>query len=164
MKRKIAWLALPLVLFALIFGVIWRRNHPTPTKEDLEIRALIVRTPLVLISPYSQNGVFNKYEHILSITESMPFADSFYISQSPIKRGARETLFVEFILLDSRPTTLEDVLVRLNVNQGEGTVVFISNMGDQTERNLHPVTFKRWMELLLTNPQIGPELRKRMNP
>jgi hypothetical protein len=34
MKRKLVWLTVPLFLCALVWGVKWRADHPTPTKDD----------------------------------------------------------------------------------------------------------------------------------
>ncbi|RYZ63348.1 MAG: hypothetical protein EOP09_17805 [Proteobacteria bacterium] len=48
MKRKLAWLTLPLVLCALLYGLKWRAEHPPVTKEDLEARSLLLQTSMTV--------------------------------------------------------------------------------------------------------------------
>ncbi len=49
------------------------------------------------------------------------------------------------------------------INPGESdNKLVIDYKNWQVEYKLHPVTAKRWLELLLANPRIGPELRARM--
>jgi hypothetical protein len=64
MKRRIAWLALPLLLAALVFGVKWRVDHPTPTQEDLKIRALLGRAFMVEVKEDSLWYSRNRYGYL----------------------------------------------------------------------------------------------------
>jgi hypothetical protein len=55
------------------------------------------------------------------------------------------------------------VYVTIGVDNGRGNVtVDEPDAPAQAQYGLHPATAKRWLELLLNHPRIGPELRARM--
>ena len=169
MKRKCAWLLLPLVLCALTWGAKWRADHPTPMKEDLEVRALMAQSFKVGIvhDPRSGNpGKFGIYwkkfpKEDLELLINC-FSISHQIEKSREMMGRNGLVSVDFFLTNTKNNDVHNVFVDLNVDSGEG-VVTVHSPENIVEHNLHPITARRWISLLLNHPQIGPELRARLN-
>lgn len=165
MNRKIAWWALPLMLGGLMWGVKWRADHPTPTKADLRLRALLSKSSQIDVD-YSQ---FNqkKYRVKLSNEELKSFVDCFYIYPPPTRpstviMGGNGIVYISCFLKKPREDGALGAHIYLPLDERNGKIDVVYGNG-QIEHKLHPVTVKRWIELLLTNPRIGPELKARMN-
>ncbi len=181
MKRKIAWLALPLVLFTLVWGVKWRVEHPTPTKEDFELRALMripskIDPTTVEYHP-SKPESFKNDPIVLSKEEIKQFVDSFYISPKSSKlnqlnNGSVGTITVIFQFDKSKNSKVIGLYVSIGIEDKKGLVMFAHPDGkggikydypdSSAARNLHPVTVKHWLELLRNHPQIGAERSARL--
>ncbi len=166
MKRLFAWLALPLVLGALMLGAKWRADHPTPTKEDLELRALILQSSSieVLHKPHYYQKI-RPYKSILSTQELKPLSDSFFVLSKETKlkeleAGLRGATIVFCRLAKPRKDGVIGVSVVMSVDNKRGVANIVSD--HLTEFDLHPVTIKRWIEILLADPRVGPEFRVRM--
>lgn len=159
MKRKIGWLAVPLVLLALVLGVKWRIEHPTPTQEDLKMRALLATYSSMEVACSSSNSGVGFVDTQLTRQELQPFIECFYLSrQQPQKRLSRMNLYSGVTLRFAPPDSMRTgswIYIYLDAHQGTN---FISDPA----RSLHPLTIKRWKELLLANPRVGPELRARL--
>lgn len=167
MKRKIVWLALPLILGALMLGAKWRAEHPTPTKEDLEIRALIANPRIAYISydsSFTPTSAPINYRSSVFNYELTSLTDYFYLlPKSPsgqIPTFGSETLHLTWYFSNPKKDAVKRIYISL-FDKTRGQCV-ISNSRRRLEYTLHPVTVKRWIELLLANPRIGPELRARM--
>ena len=166
--KRIAYLALPLLLCVLVWGVKWRADHPTPTKLDLELRALMLKSPKVEFAYYPRIWTQSHREYYSEISkeELKQFADCFYLSGQPIitKRMVYEKpegINVYSYTKNVKGYDVENVTININIKTRQGKVV-VGDPNDQLEHSLHPVTTKRWLNLLLTHPKIGPELRRRM--
>ena len=89
MKRRIVWLALPLVLGALMLGVKWRVEHPKPTKEDLEMRAFILKSTEAQLIHSSWDGAHRfraDYESKIAIRDLTPLIAEIHLI--PLMRDA----------------------------------------------------------------------------
>ncbi len=171
MKRKIAWLALPLVLFGLVSDVDAQAKRPVPTKGDLEARILMLRTATTDTSYYPRYRGTPVTIDIskLSKEESKKLIQCFHISPNrqnmwAITSDINGSIVVYFHDGGKDKETPRDKLavsIHLGVSGREGVAVF--HRYKYSEHTLDPATVKRWKELLLANPRIGPELRKRMN-
>ena len=166
-KRRGLWLALPLVLGGLAWGLKWRADNPSSTKDDLRLRALMMKFPVTGIS-YSAVGPMNPKFYWMSKEELKPFVDSFHVVL-PNERlnGSNqrwsEIVGVTFLLDKSRHNDRElvSVSIQIDIPTKQGNV-HIYHPAKNEIYNLHPTTSKRWLELLLNHPRIGPELRRRM--
>ena len=82
MNRRLVWLALPILLLALVWGVKWRTEHPTPTKEDVAVRALLMKSSRVevvlvpYIPPLRFSGNPAPYRANLSKKDLKEFSDT----------------------------------------------------------------------------------------
>ena len=84
----------------------------------------------------------------------------------PVKGGSKngnDWFMFQFRAAKLRRGRINDVNVWIDVTHLEGQMGMCCNSQDGG-RIVHPATTKRWIELLLANPRIGPELRKRLNP
>lgn len=169
--KRFAWLALPLLLCALVWGVKWRADHPTPTKLDLEVRALMLKSVEVEFSRYSHAFIVKNWEnyHILLSKEEMkPFIDCFHLTQKPNitnENTRSRNGSVSFACPSNEPQKfgIYTVTATIIVDEREGRVELSKPTSDgRSTHNLHPITVKRWLELLFAHPKIGPELRRRM--
>lgn len=164
MKPKLAWLTLPLALCVLVWGVKWRVDHPTPTKADLEIRALMGQSRSLEVVYYGNQNGSTKHSVWLSSQEMEPLASCFSLSPSQpsntygVTSGASGTLGVYCRLAKPRKDGVIGVFISISLDKRDGKVV-IGHPENKKELNLHPATTKRWMELLLSHPRIGPQLK-----
>ena len=165
MKRKLAWLTLPLVLCALVWGVKWRSDHPTtPTKLDLEARALMRQCSSIRIDhhlPTPSKFTANR----ISKVEMKPFIESLFLiaqpsSVSPVM-GPSGAISLDCTKFYRDRKAVLGVFATISVDNGRSKVM-VGDMNTSYQYQLHPYTLKRWMELLLAHPRIGPELRARM--
>lgn len=173
MKRFRLWLLLlPVLLGALTWGLKWRAdNYPTPTKLDLEIRALMLRSSAMEIvhssglpSESEIASEFPTYRTRLSPSELKPFAETFALSPERDRRSFElsENGLLSFSCSSKNDKgNTESVLVEIYLDMLMTRVVHQSNSSG-AEYDLHPVVAKGWLELLLNHPRIGPELRRRM--
>lgn len=167
MKRKLAYFALPLILAALIFAVKWRAEHPTPTKEDLVIRALILQSSNIVVShiPNKPQRRYIPLKLKLTVPEMKSLCDWFYLSppsKNPaVQTGKRGMIQILCWLAKPREDGVVGVFVNIGVDKREGRAI-LGHPRRIDERTLHPVTVKHWLELLQSNPRIGPELRARL--
>ena len=161
MKPHLALVALPLVLAALALGVKWRADHPTPTKEDLRIRALLAQPGGMEVSHATWDGKkLHEFKLKFSEKEFQAFVNCFYLSpqrynSNPIAMSKNGIIT---IARDDRTAT---IVASLSLDKWIGELL-ISRPGKSKTRNIHPVTVKRWIELLIAHPRIGPELRARL--
>lgn len=158
MKRRPLLLAVPLMLLALVLGVKWRADHPTPTKEDLRIRALMSKSYAVKVTFFDNvNDIF------ISKQDTKDFVDFFYISpdQNSTIYISGSLAILDFYIKNPKSSDIADVSATID------TVSYIGTMGvrssGESAYTIHSLTAKRWKELLLAHPRTGPELRKRMN-
>jgi hypothetical protein len=79
------------------------------------------------------------------------------VQKRPI--GNNTIFYVDCFLPKGSKT--EGVFFRLDPDGREGTVA-VGAYGSKAEESIHPVTLKRWTELLLTNPRIDPTLKARI--
>jgi hypothetical protein len=164
MKRRLLWLALPLVLLALVLGVKWRAEHPTPTKEDLEIRAVMAQASKVVVTQWLVNESQTRFCGTISSKELAPFADAFYTLpyqslKSNFATGASGILNVEFQFDYPRTDYITSIDVSINAGS-TSSYIYIHHLVKDRLFDIHPVMTKRWMELLLEHPQIGAALRE----
>lgn len=178
-------MALPLVMCALMWGVKWRAANPVPTKEDLEVRAMMSQADYVDFD-YSLYH-YNKADTsggstMLSEKELTEFISCFHVLPYrvgelgvPINSNQAVQIFFRFIKTKKNVNIYLDVplragsvtvrepmgKVKTKLHPSAGSII----LGDSTgmrDYKLHPATTKRWIELLLAHPRIGPELRARM--
>ena len=166
MKRKIAWLALPLVLAALMLGVKWRAEHPPVTKEDLAIRALMSQCSTVTVEEGLPNESRLEPYGTLSKVEIKHFIDSLHsIPQQSTPQnwptGANGIIYVKFLFKQAREDSVTSIDVSLNFGASLCFIVILHpGRGNEfTQCRVHPVTVKRWMELLMSNPDISSFIR-----
>lgn len=165
MKRKLATLALPLLLAALMLGVKWRAEHPTPTKEDLEVRALLKKPPPTKVSYRLWSSRYRS--KMVSKQEFTKLMDNLYLSpqQRTVPTSTRSDEVVHFICYYQAPRNSKDavssVSIEMNITKLWGWM-YVYRTQRESGYRLHPVTVKRWIELLKANPRLGPELRARM--
>ncbi|BCM88653.1 hypothetical protein IAD21_00494 [Abditibacteriota bacterium] len=175
MKRRVAGLALPLVLFALVWGAKWHVDHPTPTKEDLEMRAFFSTASRVKINYFTGNPktLYESSQPIYSTNlpgkESAGLSDCFYLSpnQEPghWAVGRNGTLLIRYSIKRKTSRGFRFVTISLDLEKCRGTVIDGSSDDPTAELKdveLHPITARRWVELFLANPRIGPELKARI--
>ena len=176
MNRKLAYSAAPLIFAVLILGVKWRAEHPTPTKEDLEYRELMLGSSKMEVAygPGFPKGTTVFSGQISIIYQSKPssqdletLADNFYLSPHPLKKtGALlsevGTIFIRFYLAKPKKDEVEGAYIIIDFDKCEGKSGMTHPNNNKAVRRLHPVTVKGWMEILLSHPRIGPELRARM--
>jgi hypothetical protein len=166
MKWKTSWLVLPLLLFILVLGVKWRVDHPTPTKTDLEIRALMLSAATVEVFHTPRNNKQRKAHKVkFSTKELKPLTEGFYISPQPVKTssvrmGVSGTIQVYCFLAKPRADGVAGVFVTIAVDDREGRVI-LGHPDYIHELNLHPVTVKRWLDILLADPRLYPRLQTR---
>ncbi len=165
MKRKIAWLALPLVLGVLAFAAKWRAEHPTPTKEDLEVRALMREASQVEVADVITTTQ-TKSLGFLSRDEISSLADNVYClhANSSILWGS-DTIVIKFLYRTPTINGTRRIEVTTGIDGGISRLDVLSS--PQTAIGsiaweLHPATVKSWFGILKANPRIGPELRARM--
>ena len=144
-----------------MIGVKWRAEHPTPTKQDLAVRALMSKCSKAQFG-YARNG--DDAGVILFKEELEPFIDSFYLlpqSTNPGDAGGITNRKFLFWFVPSTPNAIgaSGISVSINgdVNQGVATVK------DDVEHKLHPITARRWRDLMLAHPLIGSQLRMLIN-
>lgn len=165
MKPKLAWLTLPLALCALVWGVKWRVDHPTPTQTDLEIRALMSQSSKVEVFYSGRKKPMQRFSW-LSPQEMEPFVNCFYLSPrtsktSSLTMGANGIVSVFYILAKPRKDGVVGVIVTISLDKRDGKVV-IGHPDNNGGLDLHPVTATRWSELLFSHLRIGPELESQM--
>ena len=171
MKRPLLLLALPLILAAITFGVKWRADNPTPTKEDLEIRALMSKLPTAeFFHTPPRKSALQMYHVRLSKRELKPFIDCVFMSSHSFKasKGMSSkygTVGMYIPIVESEKHKLKWALINISLDNRMGQIItgHTKHTNAPMETNLHPTTTKRWLELLLANPRIGPELRARLN-
>ncbi len=162
MKRIISWPALPLVLGALIFAVKWRVEHPTATKEDLEVRALLAQSGGFEVSHVIWAGKrLNEFKRKLSKSEFQPFINCFYLSPRTYGPSSM-AMGKQGIITIARDDRVATIVASINLDKRVGELL-ITRSARTKMRSIHGITTKRWMELLMANPRIGPELRARMS-
>ncbi|BCM88371.1 hypothetical protein IAD21_00202 [Abditibacteriota bacterium] len=173
MNRRIALLALalPLVLGALTFGVKWHWDHPPVTPEDLKVRALLSSTSAISIVHRLPNGRTFPRTYYAKVRrqamELQPFIDALYLSAQPtltrgVSNGRHGLLMID--CLHPIPPPKDGILglvVWISPDGHDGQILVSASKGSRTY-NLHPLTTKRWLELLSSIPRVGPELQKRM--
>jgi hypothetical protein len=77
--------------------------------------------------------------------------------------GPNGSLSVDCVVKDEhRKGIYVAVVTTIGIDNGRGKVA-IGDPDAPAQYQLHPATTKRWLELLLAHPRIGPELRARMN-
>lgn len=157
-------MALPFVLGALMFGVKWRAEHPTPTKEDLEIRVLMRKSSQVTASHNLSSSYYASVP--LSKTEFSALVSNFFLSpnQNVNLKSWSSNQVVHFEVDYPQPkskSAVSEVSIEINVQTLWGWMN-VHRKNAREGYKLHPVTVKRWIELLLNHPRIGPELRARM--
>lgn len=76
--------------------------------------------------------------------------------------GPDGSLSVDCFVHKPGTTSTVAVFTTIGVDNGQGKVA-VGDPNTPTQYALHPATTKRWLELLLNHPRIGPELRARMN-
>ncbi|HEX8463026.1 MAG TPA: hypothetical protein VF627_00280 [Abditibacterium sp.] len=177
MKRKLAWLVLPFLLAALIFGVKWRVDHPSPTKEDLELRAWLSTASTVTIhhlpgatlqgNKYIYKGKSKSYVLTPSEAQLESLVDAFYLLPEPFKDGpmtvgGKGHIIVGFSLLKPGADGVSSAGMSINLDGLFGQYIIVHHEDINVKRRLHPATVKRWVAILLSNPNIGTELRARM--
>jgi len=77
MKRKLAWLALPLVLSGLVSDMDAHAKRPKSTKEDLETQVLLSKASEIQFQFYSLN---EEYEVEVSARELKSLPSHFFFS------------------------------------------------------------------------------------
>ncbi len=166
--KRIAYLALPLLLCALVWGVKWRADHPTPTKLDLEVRALMLKASQVEVglTRHRINPNSRSLKAALSKEEARALVESFNLSPQPNQlsdssSGIKGRLVIEFHSPEKK-SVAGSVKVQADIDEREGTAFIRTGNGHRIYA-LHVVTNRRWKQLLLNHPRIGPELRRRMN-
>ncbi len=167
MKRKIALLALPLVLFALVWSVKWRIDHPTPptpTQEDLKIRALLMDYSKVVSFTYFPPNLIGSviYDADIHQDEMKPFIDCFCVLPKAPKThqvGVGEFGFA-FHFDNGQKKNEISAIVRIKTDK-IGEEFYVQSPTGPINRNIHPATAKLWIALLFSNPRIGSELRAR---
>jgi hypothetical protein len=166
MKRKFAWLMLPVMLCALVWGIKWRIDHPKPTKLDSELRALMSKSPAMEFT--YDHGRDKTYRVWLSQNEIAPFADSFMLSPTPIGSSyvAGKNGLINIYFFRKKPSERGSYILNvvIYVDERTGFIYPFPLDGEVQYKSdsVHPATTKRWLELLLNHPRIGPELRARM--
>ena len=165
MKRKLVWLTLPIMLCALVWGVKWRADHPTtPTELDLKARALMLESSSIEIG-HDLSTPLKLRANRISKAEMKPFIDSLFLiaqppSISPVM-GPNGAIRIDCTKFYREKKAVLGVLTTISVDNGR-TKVMVGDMNSSYQYQLHPYTAKRWMELLLNHPRIGPELRARL--
>ncbi len=171
MKRKLAWLAVPLLLAAGIFGVKWRAEHPMPTKEDLAIRAVLLKSRSIYFSHGGLPGAgeFDSIWSDLNQSEAKLFIECLYLlpkskqNNNSLLGGIKGNILIRWSIPEKNPNKTQEVTTLFRVAENDGLCLAYGSNGFKPYfHQLHPVTVKIWMELLLANPRIGPELRARM--
>lgn len=158
MKRKLAYLAVPLLLAALMLGVRWRAQHPAPTQEDLQMRALLATYPSMEALYVSGNAGVGAVQIQLTKQELRPFIECFYLSRQQHRKPSRMSAYGGVNLrFDAPGGARSGAWISISVDARRGAE-FLSD----PPRDLHPVTIQRWNELLLANPRVGAELRARL--
>lgn len=168
MKRKIAWLALPLILFALIWGVKWRADNSSPTELDLKIRVMMLASSKITVS----HRTFLKSSRnikcgTLSKQEFKPLINCFHflhpsLQKRRIDTGTNGIITINCQLTQPRKDGVKSLDIQLNSDSRLCNVLVFNPKNIQIY-DFRPTTTKHWIALLLANPRIGPELRKRMN-
>jgi hypothetical protein len=167
MIRKLLWLALPLALCALVWGVKWRADHPTPSDLDLGIRDLMSRSSRVDVLYQRREGnQIVKFPLELSATEFESFVDCLYLTRKEANKNvAPMSKYGEIALHSTFNKKVEGrskgVFIKMDLDGREGQLIYYGT-GNRIQSELDPITTKRWRELLLSHPRIGPELRRRM--
>lgn len=152
---------MPLVLVAALLCINWRAQHPIATEEDLRLRALMSHTRVVEVEYVLWNGSkLDQYRVKFSPKEFQPFVDSFYLSSQPVgvNTGGMGTMGI--VTLKPREDGNTLIIADVSVDKRGGSLLFGSEK-KHSLKALHPVTVKRWVELLLANPRIGLQLRAR---
>ncbi|PQV63043.1 hypothetical protein B1R32_11620 [Abditibacterium utsteinense] len=162
MKRKSAWLFLPLILLSLMLGAKWRADHPALTKNDAEMRALMSHSKGIEVSLVTWGAKEIKEHRVkLSGKEFQPFVDCFYLSPQTYDSHSSALGKKGIVTIKPREDGVAMIIVTLSLDKGVGEIL-VARAGKHRMLNIHPVTMKRWIEFLMTNPRIGPELRTRM--
>ena len=167
-KRRGLWLVLPLVLGVLAWGLKWRADNPSSTKEDLEIRALMLKTSRgsFFYHPHSsKSATITTFGVKLSEKELEPFVQNLHLLQTDrrgLPFGKSGTIELYWFLQLSTKKGSTQLRCLLDADGRDGIFTIDASEPRSRTYNLHPTTTKRWLELLLNHPRIGPELRRRM--
>ena len=147
-RRQITLLALPLVLGALLVGAKWKQSHPTPTKLDLQERALLRKTVKVEI----WNPDYRAQIPVAEFKEAL--SDFYLIEDDPSRTQANLAVIPPdqialFMMLRSSDTPSKAVAI-IGVSPF-GYYDTIRDSGSQRPRvvrSLHLITQRRLYELV----------------
>jgi hypothetical protein len=158
--------------------VQWRADHPRPTNEDLELRAWLSTSSTVTIhhlpgatlqgNKYIYKGKSKSYVLTPSQAQLESLVDAFYLLPEPFEDGpmvvgGKGHISAGFSLLKPREDGVSSAGVSINLDGLFGQYDIVHHEDINVKRRLHPATVKRWVAILLSNPDIGAELRARMN-
>ena len=170
MKRfRLALLLFPVLLGALAWGLKWRADNPSSTKEDLRLRALMLKPSKSDITLFpAVLGVGKIYSANLTKEELQPFVDSLNVLPQSSKLNEQviyptDTVIIVCEIDKPQRDGVESLSVSINFMNRQGKA-HVGYSYQEIGYRLHPATTKRWLELLLNHPRIGPELRRRMKP
>lgn len=98
--------------------------------------------------------------------ELKPFAENLYVLSKPtgtnyVKVSTNGNVSVNWFIPRTKRDKATGGFFEISIGNREG-VLTILQKGKPMMYDLHPATTKRWLELLLNHPRIGPELRRRM--
>ncbi len=164
---------------ALMFAAKWRAEHPTATKEDLKMRTLMSESSeiVVVYEPgliwkgdryIRAKGGTKSYRLKQSEAKLKSLIDTFHLSPQPHEGNLRVvsekgTVYVHFSFSKERKDGVARVTSSVETGSFEGDIASSDKEYNEVTHELHPITIKRWKELLLDHPNIGPELRARLN-
>jgi hypothetical protein len=130
----------------------------------LKIRAVISRSfgAEFIYLPQNLTNIVNAEYTEIHKQDLKPLAESFYFSRQSGDQGLNGNLgHIHLQFFGESKTQLSGVSVHIDIEENRGKVV--PNIPDNArEFDLHPATTKRWLQLLLNHPRIGPELRRQM--
>ena len=151
-----------------MFGVKWRAEHPSVAGAESQLQNLLPKAQATRVStaPRRVNGKLDFSPFVLSKAEFKPFIDSLKLSPEAVTpvhavTDLRGVIFVSSWVNESLLNNTKLVEFVFNIHTDNAKVV-VRRGKRETEYKLAPAAAKRWVELLLANPRIGPELRARM--
>jgi len=151
--------AMPVIFFAVLWAVSWRRRHPPATAEDLKIEALLRRADKAEVRcefSFAQGGAFLILDEIKN-EQWKPLIDSFRLDGSAVSTRRPKNPYV-WIVFTRANRTLVECLTSID---GDETVFFdptaTSKARDFQFKSLHWTTALQFGNFMKSRPRLRRE-------
>jgi len=158
MKKKLFLIFLPVVLFAVLWSIQWRRSHPPATAEDLNIESLLRQADKMDV-----NAQVAAHETIFQVQIAEFHKDDFYPLTRYFRLGHGAADF---------DNTKLPCLIWFRFFKGKQELVAVSNANfsgytlleysvsspKSKPKRLHRATAQRFYQFVLSHPKLIQEI------